>query len=402
MTEMDELVSTLLAAGETAPRRGRDPVNLPMIRNWLEAIGDTSPRYERDLVAPPAMIQVWTMRGLSPGETDPLQAMSSALDDAGFPHVVATDSEQVYHRYPRVGEEISVRSRLESVVGPKRTALGEGWFVTTRSTWFSGAEPVASMTFRILKYRETSTPRVARDDPLRPVVTADNAFFWAGADAGELRIQRCGECGSLRHPPGPACPRCGALKQEHTVAAGLGTVHSFVVHHHPPVPGRRAPFTVGLIDLAEGVRMVGEVRSPRPVTIGEPVRVFFDRGLPVWRPDLPQLDPWELPVTPTLIISTALATRDFQDVHHDRDAAVRRGGKDIFLNILTTTGLVQRYVTDQLPDADVRGIAIRLGTPCFAGDTLTFTGTVVSPEKIAVAGRTAAGAHVTGTVTVAS
>nr|WP_231859387.1 MaoC/PaaZ C-terminal domain-containing protein [Actinoplanes missouriensis] len=122
----------------------------------------------------------------------------------------------------------------------------------------------------------------------------------------------------------------------------------------------------------------------------------------MWRPDLPQLDPWELPVTPTLIISTALATRDFQDVHHDRDAAVRRGGKDIFLNILTTTGLVQRYVTDQLPDADVRGIAIRLGTPCFAGDTLTFTGTVVSPEKIAVAGRTAAGAHVTGTVTVAS
>ncbi|MEU4561545.1 MaoC/PaaZ C-terminal domain-containing protein [Actinoplanes sp. NPDC023936] len=117
---------------------------------------------------------------------------------------------------------------------------------------------------------------------------------------------------------------------------------------------------------------------------------------------MPALDPWELAVTPTLIISAALATRDFQDVHHDRDAAVRRGGKDIFLNILTTTGLVQRYVTDRLPDADVRGISIRLGTPCFAGDTLTFTGTLTEPGRIAVTGRTAAGAHVTGTVTVAS
>ncbi len=75
-----------------------------------------------------------------------------------------------------------------------------------------------------------------------------------------------------------------------------------------------------------------------------------------------------LDVTPTLVISTAIATRDFQDVHHDRDRAVQRGGKDIFLNILTTTGLVQRYVTDWAgPEALVRPIAIRLGVPCYAG-----------------------------------
>ena len=58
---------------------------------------------------------------------------------------------------------------------------------------------------------------------------------------------------------------------------------------------------------------------------------------------LPELS---IDVTPTFVIATALATRDFQDVHHDRDKAVARGGKDIFINILTTTGLVQRYVTD--------------------------------------------------------
>ena len=92
-----------------------------------------------------------------------------------------------------------------------------------------------------------------------------------------------------------------------------------------------------------------------------------------------------------------------RDVPEDAraDAAVRLGGKDIFLNILTTTGLVQRFVTDALgPATRVRGIRIRLGTPCHAYDTLTFTGQVL-PHGIEVAGRTAAGVHVSGTVEVA-
>jgi acyl dehydratase len=114
-------------------------------------------------------------------------------------------------------------------------------------------------------------------------------------------------------------------------------------------------------------------------------------------------------VTPTLVITTAIATRDFQDVHHDRDRAVERGGKDIFLNILTTTGLVQRYVTDWAgPQALVRQIAIRLGVPCYAGDTLTFSGTVAGTvagssgdeHVLEVAGRCSLGDHVTGTVRV--
>ncbi len=117
---------------------------------------------------------------------------------------------------------------------------------------------------------------------------------------------------------------------------------------------------------------------------------------------LPEL---RIEVTPTFVISTALATRDFQDVHHDRDKAVQRGSKDIFVNILTTTGLVQRYVTDWAGrDAEVRGIAIRLGVPCYAYDTLTFTGTVVAAgddeHTIEVVGRNSLGDHVTGTVRV--
>lgn len=117
---------------------------------------------------------------------------------------------------------------------------------------------------------------------------------------------------------------------------------------------------------------------------------------------LPELS---LEVTTTFVVSTALATRDFQDVHHDKDAAVARGSKDIFLNILTTTGLVQRCVTDWAgPDVRVCGVKIRLGVPCYAGDTLVLGGTVseVTDEQVVVdvVGRCGLGNHVTGQVRV--
>jgi uncharacterized OB-fold protein len=172
------------------------------------------------------------------------------------------------------------------VTGPKRTALGEGWFVTTHNTWYVGDEPVAEMMFRVLKFR----PEPAPSGVLRPVVSQDTAFFWEGASAGELRIQRCGACHALRHPPGPACPECGALKPDYVVASGLGEVYSYVVHHHPPVPGKETPFVIALVELEEGVRMVAELIDvpPGDVRIGLPVRAAFVRvddelTLPVWR-----------------------------------------------------------------------------------------------------------------------
>ncbi|QUQ63070.1 MaoC family dehydratase [Kutzneria sp. CA-103260] len=118
-----------------------------------------------------------------------------------------------------------------------------------------------------------------------------------------------------------------------------------------------------------------------------------------------QLPELTIDVTPTFVISTALATRDFQDVHHDRDKAVQRGSQDIFLNILTTTGLVQRFVTDWAgPDAFVRNVSIKLGVPCYAGETLTLSGHVTeqqgSEATVAVVGRNSLGDHVTGTVRV--
>ena len=115
---------------------------------------------------------------------------------------------------------------------------------------------------------------------------------------------------------------------------------------------------------------------------------------------------WSLPMTPTTIVSTAIATRDWQDVHHDRDVAQAAGSKDIFMNILTTNGLVEKFVADWAGhDAELKGIAIRLGAPAHPYDTLTFSGTVTSVEDgiatIDVVGRVSLGDHVTGTVKVA-
>ncbi|QRY52062.1 MaoC family dehydratase [Mycolicibacterium septicum] len=108
---------------------------------------------------------------------------------------------------------------------------------------------------------------------------------------------------------------------------------------------------------------------------------------------------------PTFIVSTAIATRDYQDVHHDRDLAQAKGSKDIFVNILTDTGLVGRYVTDWAgPNAFVKSIKLRLGVPWYAYDTITFTGEVTEIEgdlvTLKVVGSNSLGNHVIATSTL--
>ena len=135
--------------------------------------------------------------------------------------------------------------------------------------------------------------------PVRPVVNRDNAYFFEGTQARELRIQKCNACGVLRHPPGPACPDCGAFDRGYVVAGGEGTVFSYLVHHAPQVPGKELPLVIALLDLDEGVRMVAEVtgvppEGPDGLRIGERLVVGWnvvdpstDPGqaltLPIWR-----------------------------------------------------------------------------------------------------------------------
>ncbi|MDV3128687.1 MaoC family dehydratase [Mycobacterium sp. 21AC1] len=126
---------------------------------------------------------------------------------------------------------------------------------------------------------------------------------------------------------------------------------------------------------------------------------------------LPEL---ELYGDPTFIVSTAIATRDYQDVHHDRDKALAKGSKDIFVNILTDTGLVQRYLTDWAgPSARIKSIGLRLGVPWYAYDTVTFRGEVTAVDAadarskdgasvatVKVVGSNSLGDHVIATATL--
>ncbi|MFG3168058.1 bifunctional MaoC family dehydratase N-terminal/OB-fold nucleic acid binding domain-containing protein [Streptomyces sp. NPDC048200] len=325
---------------------GRDPVNAPMIRHWCEAMGDAHPGYRGpDAVAPPTMLQAWTMGGLAghagrPGRSDTNDELFALLDGAGCTSVVATDCEQEYLRPLRLGDEITFDSMIESVSERKTTKLGTGYFITTRMDVRAGGELAGTHRFRILKYaparrnpqgdegfagvsaakgagRTADTtdtasaadaataastaapaapigtgaapPRPGSSRP-RPVVNRDNAGFWEGVGHRRLLIQRCTGCGTLRFPWLPGCNACGGPEWDTVEASGEGTVYSYVVMHHPSFPAFDPPYAVGLIELAEGVRMVSNVVGvPHDrVRVGLPVRLEFRRYdeellLPVFR-----------------------------------------------------------------------------------------------------------------------
>ena len=118
-------------------------------------------------------------------------------------------------------------------------------------------------------------------------------------------------------------------------------------------------------------------------------------------PDLP------IDLTVSMIVGGAVVSRDFTPVHHDKKAAQEAGMQDVFMNILTTNGLVGRFVTDWAgPDARITGVSIKLGTPNLPGDTMTMNGKVKSKDgtagsvEVEIAGKNSWGDHVTGTVTV--
>ncbi len=191
---------------------------------------------------------------------DPLTRIIELFDEAGYVGVVATNCEQTYHRYLRPGEEVSVSAELTDVIGPKQTALGEGYFINQHIVWQVGDEDVAEMNWRIMKFKpRDDTPTVVPQDldadaMMRPAASRDTQFFWDGVNAHELRIQKRPD-GSLQHPPVPALwqdAKAEVAPSDYVVARGKGTVFSFVVHHAPKVPGRTLPFVIALVELEEG------------------------------------------------------------------------------------------------------------------------------------------------------
>jgi uncharacterized OB-fold protein len=173
---------------------------------------------------------------------------------------------------------------LTDVIGPKNTALGEGFFINQKITWSVGDEEVADMLWRIMKFKPAGSSGAVGSVPedldadlmMRPAASRDTQFFWDGVNAHELRIQKRPD-GTLQHPPVPAIWQDKEAPVDYVVASGTGTVFSFVVHHAPKVPGRTLPFVIALVELEEGVRMLGELRNADPATvkIGMPVTATY-------------------------------------------------------------------------------------------------------------------------------
>ena len=450
MTSSDELTQRLAGfVGRLgAPRVAPDPVNAAMIRHWCAALGDRNPVYRDDaaaraaghggVIAPPAMLQAWTMPGYAaqaPGP-DAVAQLYELLDASGYHAIVATDSEQDYLRPLRLGDVLTAVKTIASISDEKTTALGPGFFITSRIDIVDAdGAAVGRQLHRVLKFRpaaRNSAAAVPASDPAalrpRPNVTQDTRFFFEGAKAGRLLIQRCNACAALQHPPTAACAACGSLDLGVQQASGRATLFSHTVVHAPVVAPFKPPYLVALVELEEGTRLVTELVDIAPVDahIGMALEVDFaqvdaELVLPVFRraTGAERLPALSLPLDRSFIVATAIATRDYQPVHHDPDAARRGGSEDIFMNILTTQGLVGRYVTDWAgPAAVLQRIAIRLGAANYPGDTLRLRGEVRSRREaadaseletteletteleIAVHGANRRGEHVRGSVTL--
>lgn len=297
--ELEAKLRTYVGKPAGPPSPAPDPVNEAMIRHWCEAMGDRLPIYtdpdaaaksaHGGIVAPPTMLQAWILRGIamaSPTDEydDGQLQIGRLLVGAGYPSVVATNCEQEYTRYLRPGDRLTAETVFESISEQKATALGIGYFIDTRTTFRDQhGDEVGWMTFRILRFKPNQPQAAASDSGaaaapakprrLRPPLGHDNKWWWDGIEAGELRIQRCKECRTLRHPPRPMCGSCQSTLWDWAISKGAGTVYSYVVMHYPPIPGYDFPLPVALIDLDEGTRLVANVAGCKPSEVRVGMRV---------------------------------------------------------------------------------------------------------------------------------
>src|SRR3954453_1446055 len=284
--DSDALFEQLRAlVGTQGPvQTARHPVTATAIADWCDAMGDGNPLYVDEeaaaksrhggIVAPPATLDIWDRPGLpaqprwrpadKPPAEDPRSKVLRLLDDAGYVGVVAVNSELEVARYLRPGDLPQNTQNLEDGSDEKQTALGTGFFVTTRQRYETvDGEHVGDLLFRILKFRPgtgsvtkpaDADARPAPPDPNpslrpRPAINRDNQVIWDGYRKHELRIQRCKQCDTLHTPPIPRCNACGAFDMDYRIASGRGSLYSFTVVHHPQVPGFRSPLLVALVEL---------------------------------------------------------------------------------------------------------------------------------------------------------
>jgi uncharacterized OB-fold protein len=311
---LEAALRTFVGGEIGVPAEGPDPVNEAMIRHWCDALDDRNPVYtdaaaaraagHAGVVAPPSMMQTWVLPGVPMAKPETMRVdkqteLHALLSAHGYTGVVATNCEQGYTRYLRPGDRVATTTVIESISEEKATALGIGYFINTREIFRDqdGAE-IGWQTFRVLKFKPAQAPQAATAAAtpatprrMRPPLGHDNQWWWDGIARGELLIQKCSSCGTLRHPPRPMCGQCQSIAWEGQAAAGRGTVYSFTTMHHPKIPGFEYPLVCALIELAEGTRLLSNVVEcpPETVRIGMPVELVMtavddEMTLPLFRP----------------------------------------------------------------------------------------------------------------------
>lgn len=299
----EEKIQAFVGREISTPRRGPDDVNSTMIRHFCEVIGDTNPVYtntgfaaqssKKGIVAPPAMMQVWSMEGYAMcGEPrqDLQRELHGLFDQHGFTGVLGTNTTADYMRDLRPGDQVTSHCVIDSISAQKSTARGIGYFIETLTTFTDQhKQTVGTLVFRVLKYIpnevDTVNAGTAVDNtPATPTRIPsprghDNKWWWDGIDKGVLLIQRCKDCKTLRHPPRPMCGECQSLQWDSIESSLKGEVYSFTQIHYPRVPGYSYPLVAAVITLAEGTRLVSNVVGcePRAVHIGMKVKGLIEQ-----------------------------------------------------------------------------------------------------------------------------
>lgn len=294
--ELEEKINAYVGREVAPPTPGRDDVNAAMIRHFCEVIGDENPVYtdaeyaanssKGGIIAPPAMMQVWDMEGYpmcQEPEVDVQRELHMVFDDYGFTGVLGTNTTSEYYRDVRPGDTITTHCVIDNISEQKATARGIGYFIETLYTFTNqDGEDVGKLVFRVLKFIPNDSNDATGDTgggddgmPEAPTRIAsprghDNAWWWEACDEGKVLIQRCKSCQTLRHPPRPMCGECQSMEWDSIESTLDGELFSFTQIHYPKFPGYPYPLVVGVINLAEGTRLIANIVGcePEDVVIG--------------------------------------------------------------------------------------------------------------------------------------
>jgi acyl dehydratase len=209
-----------------------DAVNPAMIRHWTEVMGDNNPAYTNEewsassargkTIAPAAMLYVWNQEGytVTTGRaSDPQTDMVELFNEYGFTGVLGTNVTQEYFREVSPGDTVHVEMVIDNLSERKSTARGPGYFFETLATFTDqNNEKIGTQRFRVLKFIPQEQPAAAAEEKLAvPSRIAsprghDNGWWWDACDNGQVLIQRCKNCQTLRHPPRPMCGECQSME----------------------------------------------------------------------------------------------------------------------------------------------------------------------------------------------